>query len=90
MADSLTVDQKYEYCQHKEAVQKQGNKFPFSVALEYCKNKSGVSPSSSTLIRVWIGRDQWKSAQAHKLAGQIGSFRAVLCLFIITMAQIIA
>jgi len=41
MADSLTVYQKYEYCQHKEAVQKQGNKFPFSVALEYCKNKVG-------------------------------------------------
>jgi hypothetical protein len=39
MADSLTIDQKYEYCQHKEAVQKPGNKFPFSVALEYCKNK---------------------------------------------------
>ena len=48
MADSLTINQKYEYCQHKEAVQKQGNKFPFSVALEYCKNKFGVSPSNST------------------------------------------
>jgi hypothetical protein len=46
MADSLTSDQKYEYCQHKEALQKQGKKFPFSVALEYCKNKFGVSPSS--------------------------------------------
>jgi hypothetical protein len=34
MADSLTIDQKHEYCQHKEALQKQGNKFPFSVALE--------------------------------------------------------
>jgi hypothetical protein len=33
MADSLTIDQNYEYCQHKEALQKQGNKFPFSVAL---------------------------------------------------------
>jgi hypothetical protein len=37
MADFLTIDLKYEYCQHEEAVQKQGNKFPFSVALEYCK-----------------------------------------------------
>jgi hypothetical protein len=46
MADSLTSDQKYEYCQHKEALQKQGNKFPLIVALEYCKNKFGVSPSS--------------------------------------------
>jgi hypothetical protein len=46
MADSLTIDQNYENCQHKEALQKQGNKFPFSVALEYGKNKFGVSPSS--------------------------------------------
>jgi hypothetical protein len=64
MADSLTTVQKHEYCQHKEAVQKQGNKFPFSVALEYCKNKYGVSPSSSTPSRIWVGRDQWESAQA--------------------------
>jgi hypothetical protein len=67
MADSLTIDQKDEDCQHKEAIQKQGNKFPFSVALKYCKNKFGVSPSSSTLSRVWTGRDQWESAQARKL-----------------------
>jgi len=67
MADSLTIDQKYEYCQHKEAVQKQGNKFPFSVALEYCKNKSGVSPSS-TLSRVWIGRDHDAQEAAAKIA----------------------
>jgi hypothetical protein len=72
MADSLTIDQKYEYCQHREALQKQGNKFPFSVALKYCKNNFGVSPSSSTLSRVWIGRDQWESAHARKLAGQKG------------------
>jgi hypothetical protein len=51
MTDSLTIDQKYEYDQHKKAVQKQGHKFPFSVAMEYCKNKFGVSPSSSTLSR---------------------------------------
>jgi hypothetical protein len=60
MADPLTIDQMYDYCQHKEAGQKQGNKFPFSVALEYCKSQFGVSPSRSMLSRVWIGRDQWK------------------------------
>jgi hypothetical protein len=69
MADSLTIDQMYEYCWHKEALQKQGIEFPFSVALEYCKNKFGVSPSSSTLSRVWTGRDQWESAQARRKKG---------------------
>jgi len=75
MADFLTIDQKYEYCQHKEAVQKQGNKFPFSVALEYCKNKFGVSPSSSTLSRVWIGRDH----DAREAAAKIACFMTENC-----------
>jgi hypothetical protein len=44
MADSLTIDQKYEYCEHKEAVQKQGNKFPCIVALEILQEQPWCQP----------------------------------------------
>jgi hypothetical protein len=67
MADSLTIDQKYEYCQHIVALQKQGNNFPFSVALEYCKNTFGVSPSSNTLSRVWTGREGEEEEESDAL-----------------------
>jgi hypothetical protein len=70
MADSLTIDQKYEvlpaYRDSPEAGEQVLIQCSLGILQEEVADKFGVSPSSRTLSRVWIGRDQWKSAQARK------------------------
>jgi hypothetical protein len=105
MADSLTIDQKYEYCRPKEAVQKQGNKFPFSVAdVEFMFDKKIAAVLNKMMIEKFRSKaqstlDAFLVSIYPELASALFvefqftaaalTFRAVLCFFIVTLAQII-
>jgi hypothetical protein len=99
---------------HKEAVQKQGNKFSFSVALEYCDDFGAdvefmFDRIAAVLNKMMIERFRSKAqsildaflvyihpelASAPFVGFQFTAaaltFRQVLCLFIVSLAQIIA